>query len=182
MLGNAYKEYCAADEENRERVVRHWVRNWFSLLRDMPEEFEDVRPDLLPIVRARSHFELNQLRSMVETGTPISWPYVPLGEHFGVALVYDLPDAMRSIPQANLDAWGLTLYEAMEFARQNLASSAGEVHRPAVGQRRLPVGHGRQLRRLADLVAGADRAVPGRRRSGGHDRQSRQLDRRRRGR
>jgi len=122
MLGNAYKEYCAADEEKRERVLKHWVRNWFSLLRDMPEEFEDVRPDLLPIVRSRSHFELNQLRGMVESGTPISWPYVPLGEHFGVALVYDLPDAMRSIPQANLDAWGLTLYEALEIARENLAT------------------------------------------------------------
>jgi len=57
MLGNAYKEYCAADEENRDRVIRHWVRNWFSLLHDMPEDFEDVKPDLLPIVRSRSHFD-----------------------------------------------------------------------------------------------------------------------------
>ena len=143
MLNNAYKEYCAADEENRDKILRHWVRNWFSVLRDMPEDFEDVKPDLLPIVRSRSHFELNQLRSLVESGMPISWPYVPLGEHFGVALVYDLPDAMRSIPQANLDAWGLTLYEVLEIARENLASPAGEVHRPAVGRRRLSLGHGR---------------------------------------
>jgi uncharacterized protein YtpQ (UPF0354 family) len=133
MLGNAYKEYCAADEEKRERVLKHWVRNWFSLLRDMPEDFEDVKPDLLPIVRSRSHFELNQLRSLVESGTPISWPYVPLGEHFGVALVYDLPDAMRSIPQANLDAWGLTLYEALEFARENLASLPAKFIGPQSG-------------------------------------------------
>ena len=133
MLGNAYKEYCAADEEIRERVIRLWVRNWFSLLRDMPEDFEDVKPDLLPIVRSRSHFELNQLRSMVETGTPISWPYVPLGEHFGVALVYDLPDAMRSIPQANLDGWGLTLYEAMEIACENLATLPAKFIGPQFG-------------------------------------------------
>ncbi len=134
MLTNAYREYCAADEEKRERVLKHWVRNWFSLLRDMPEEFEDVRPDLLPIVRSRSHFELNQLRSLVESGTPISWPYVPLGEHFGVALVYDLPDAMRSIPQANLDAWGLTLYEALEIARENLASLPAKFIGPQSGE------------------------------------------------
>ena len=133
MLGNAYKEYCAAEEDKRERVIRHWVRNWFSLLRDMPEDFEDVRPDLLPIVRSRSHFELNQLRSVVESGTPISWPYVPLGEHFGVALVYDLPDAMRSIPQANLDAWGLTLYEALEIARENLATLPAKFIGPQSG-------------------------------------------------
>ncbi len=133
MLGNAYKEYCGADEEIRERVIRLWVRNWFSLLRDMPEDFEDVRPDLLPIVRSRSHFELNQLRSIVESGTPISWPYVPLGEHFGVALVYDLPDAMRSVPQANLDAWGLTLYEALEIASQNLADLPAKFIGPQSG-------------------------------------------------
>ncbi len=134
MLANAYKEYCAADGEKRERVLRHWVRNWFNVLRDMPEDFEDVKPDLLPIVRSRSHFELNALRSLVETGTPISWPYVPLGEHFGVALVYDLPDAMRSIPQANLDAWGLTLYEALEIARENLAGLPAKFIGPQSGE------------------------------------------------
>jgi hypothetical protein len=133
MLGNAYREYCAADEGQREGVIRHWVRNWFGLLRDMPEDFEDVRPDLLPIVRSRSHFELNQLRSLVENGAPISWPYVPLGEHFGVALVYDLPDAMRSIPQANLDAWGLTLYEALEIASENLAGMPAKFIGPQTG-------------------------------------------------
>ena len=145
MLNNAYKEYCAADEDKRDKILRHWVRNWFSVLRDMPEDFEDVRPDLLPIVRSRSHFELDQLRSLVETGMPISWPYVPLGEHFGVALVYDLPDAMRSIPQANLDAWGLTLYEVLEIRPREPGGPAGEVHRPADGRRRLSLGHGRQL-------------------------------------
>ena len=133
MLNNAYKEYCAADEKQRERVIRLWVRNWFGLLRDMPDDFEDVKPDLLPIVRSRSHFELNQLRSVVETGTPISWPYVPLGEHFGVALVYDLPDAMRSISRANLDAWGLTLYEALEIACQNLATLPAKFIGPQSG-------------------------------------------------
>jgi hypothetical protein len=133
MLGNAYREYCVAGEAERERIIRRWVRNWFSLLRDMPEDFDDAKPDLLPIVRSRSHFELSQLRSMVENGAPINWPYVPLGEHFGVALVYDLPDAMRSIPQANLDAWGVTLYEAIEIARENLAALPAKFIGPQSG-------------------------------------------------
>ena len=100
FLTNAYKEYCSADEDVREQVVKHWVRNWFSALKDMPEDFEDAKPDLLPVVRSRSHFELNSLRGEVESGMPISWPYQVLGEHFGVGLVYDLPESMRSIPQA----------------------------------------------------------------------------------
>ena len=63
----------------------------------MPEDFEDVKPDLMPVVRSRSHFDLNGLRGEVESGSPITWPYQVLGEHFGVGLVYDLPDSMRSI-------------------------------------------------------------------------------------
>ena len=58
---------------------------------------------------------------------------MPLGEHFGVALVYDLPDAMRSIPQANLDAWGLTLYEVLEIARENLATLPAKFIGPQSG-------------------------------------------------
>ena len=47
----------------RERVVKHWVRNWFGASKEMPEDFEDVKPDLLPVVRSRSHFEINNLGS-----------------------------------------------------------------------------------------------------------------------
>ena len=61
FLANAYKEYCAAALADRNRVVRHYVRNWFSASKEMPEDFEDVKPDLLPVVRSRSHFELNNL-------------------------------------------------------------------------------------------------------------------------
>lgn len=120
FLSNAYQEYCTAPEDAREKVFKHWVRNWFSYLRDLPEEFEDIKPDLLPVVRSRSHFEYQSLSAEVESGTPLSWPYQVLGDHFGIALVYDLPDSMRSIPQANLDTWGVTLYEALEVARDNL--------------------------------------------------------------
>ena len=88
FLHNAYKEYCSADEDVRERVVRHWVRNWFSALKDAPEEFEDAKPDLMPVVRSRSHFDINRLRGEVESDKPGSWPYQVLGEHFGAGLVY----------------------------------------------------------------------------------------------
>ena len=34
--------------------------------------------------------------------------------------MYDMPDAMRSIVQDDLDNWGVTFYEAMEVAKENL--------------------------------------------------------------
>ena len=134
FLTNAYKEYCAADGDGRERVVKHWVRNWFSASKEMPEDFEDVKPDLLPVVRSRSHFELNSLGGEVESGTPLNWPYQLLGEHFGIGLVYDLPESMRSIPQANLDAWGVTFYEALEAAMENLMSLPAKFIGPRSGE------------------------------------------------
>jgi len=110
FLTNAYTEYCAA-EENRGKVLKLWVRNWFGASKEMPEDFEDVKSDLLPVVRSRSHF--------VEVA---DWPYEILGEHFGIGIVYDLPESMRSIPQASFDAWGVTFYEALEAAMENLLS------------------------------------------------------------
>jgi len=106
FLTNAYREYCAAPADAHEQVVKHWVRNWFGASKDMPEDFEDVKPDLLPVVRSRAHFELNSLGGEVESGAPLSLPYQVLGEHFGIGIVYDLPEAMRSIPKAALTPGG----------------------------------------------------------------------------
>jgi uncharacterized protein YtpQ (UPF0354 family) len=133
-LTNAYQEYCTAPDDAREKVLKHWVRNWFTYLRDLPDEFEDAKHDLLPVVRSRWHFESTALQGEVESGVRTSWPYQVLGEHFGVGLVYDLPEAMRSIPQSNLDAWGVTFYEAMEVACKNLLALPSKFIRPPSGK------------------------------------------------
>ena len=132
FLANAYQEYCAADVDSREYVVKHYVRNWFAASKEMPEEFEDVKPDLLPVVRSRAHFELNSLE--FESGSTLNWPYEVLGEHFGIGIVYDLPESMRSIPQASLDAWGVTFYEALEAAMENLLSLDAKFVGPQSGK------------------------------------------------
>ncbi len=134
FLGNAYKEYCSADEDSRGRVIGHWARGWFALGKDAPDDFEDVKPDLLPVVRGRSYFDLTRLRGEIESGNPASWPYQVLAEHFGVALVYDLPESMRSVQQTSLDAWGVTFYEAMEVARENLARLPAKFIGPPSGE------------------------------------------------
>ena len=133
FLGNAYQEYCATPQDAHEKVLKFWVRNWFSYLRDVPDDFEDAKPDLMPVVRSRSHFEYHSLLAEVESGTPLSWPYQVLGEHFGIGLVYDLPESMRSVPQQNLDAWGATLYDALEVAKANLLATPAKFIGPKSG-------------------------------------------------
>ena len=134
FLPNAYQEYCGASEAAREQILKHWVRNWFSCHRGMPEEFEDIKPDLLPVVRSRLHYELVALAAELEGGTGQSGPYQALAEHFGIGLVYDMPDSMRSISQANLDTWGVTFYEALEVARENLMKLPSKFMGPPSGE------------------------------------------------
>jgi hypothetical protein len=43
-----------------------------------------------------------------------------VGEHLALSLVYDLPTSMRTIGQEDLDNWQVTLFEALEAARDNL--------------------------------------------------------------
>ena len=116
FLANAYKEYCSATEPIRSKVLQRIVRSWFMGAMALPESFDDLHPDLLPVVRTRSYFDL----ANVNKGKGAVLPHQVLGEHFGVGLVYDLPEAMRSITQDNLDDWGVTFYEALEAARHNL--------------------------------------------------------------
>jgi hypothetical protein len=120
FLGNAYQEYCSAPASNREKILKHWARNWFSSQRQMPEEFEDIKHDLLPVVRSRCYFELTRLQLTLQGHEIAAWPHQILGEDFAVGLVYDLPESMQSISQDHLDDWGVTFYEALEVARQNL--------------------------------------------------------------
>jgi uncharacterized protein YtpQ (UPF0354 family) len=134
FLGNAYTEYCAAAEDHREGILKHWVRNWFSAFRDLPEDFEDVKPDLLPVVRSRWHYELVSLSAELEGGRPEHGLYQTLAEHLAVGLVYDLPDSMRSISHANLEAWGVTFYEALEIARENLMKLPSKFIGPPSGE------------------------------------------------
>ena len=57
-LANAYREYCSAPPDIRQEVFQKWVRAWFLPEKPTPEEYEDIRPDLLPVVRRRGYYEL----------------------------------------------------------------------------------------------------------------------------
>jgi hypothetical protein len=116
FLGNGYDEYCSAAETMQPQVLQKLVRAWFAGAIKLPEAFEDLHPDLLPTVRTRSYFDL----ALLNKGKAAVLPHQVLGEHLAVGLVYDLPQAMRTISQEDLDGWGVTFYEALEAARYNL--------------------------------------------------------------
>jgi hypothetical protein len=129
FLGNAYEEYCSVPASKREETLKRWVRTWFNTQKHMPEDFEVIKPDVLPVVRSRCYFELIRLQLQLQGHDPPAWPYQIVGDDLAVGLVYDLPESMQTISQEHLDDWGVSFYEAMEVARHNL----GELQQPFIG-------------------------------------------------
>jgi uncharacterized protein YtpQ (UPF0354 family) len=119
-LHNSYEMYKATSKSSRKAAMRQIVRSWFSTEKPHPEEFADLGPDLLPVVRSRSYYDLTELRLRLSGGELKSLPYEILADHLAVGLVFDLPESMRSIPNEDLDRWQVSLYDALEKARQNL--------------------------------------------------------------
>lgn len=126
-LANLYHEYCQAPRDQRGKVLARFIRGCLgSGGFELPEEFADVHPDLLPIVRSRFYLESVALQSHLRGGERMAVPQQIIGDHLSLSLVYDLPQAMRSIIQDDLNRWDVSFYEAVEAARQNL-EQMGEV-------------------------------------------------------
>jgi hypothetical protein len=120
-LANLYHEYCQAPRNQRSKVLDRFVRGCLGTSGfELPEDFGDVHPDLLPVVRSRFYLESVALQSRARGGEGVAVPQQPIGDHLGLSLVYDLPQAMRSIIQDDLDKWEVTFYEAIESAKSNL--------------------------------------------------------------
>jgi hypothetical protein len=124
-LNNLYDEYVWAGPAERARLVRNFVRSWFAPLKGVPEDFEDVHPDLLPSVRPRAYIELNLLRMRLQGIQHPAWPYRPLAGHLAVSLVYDLPESLMQIQQRHLDDWKVTFDDALARALANLRGISG---------------------------------------------------------
>lgn len=120
-LANVYKHYQSLTKEGRQGFLKAIVRTWFSPQKELPSEFEDVGPDLMPIVRSRAYFELNSIRFALDGTEETAWPHEVVGDHLAIGLAYDLPHAMRNINADDLAKWNVSLYEALETARRNLA-------------------------------------------------------------
>jgi uncharacterized protein YtpQ (UPF0354 family) len=119
-LENIYREYCGANQQIRSILMRNFVRSWFAHEKGVPESFEDVNPDLLPVVRARGYYEVTSLQLRAQGMNDAGCPYRPVAEHLAVGLGYDLPESIVQIRQDNLTTWGVTFEQALEAACENL--------------------------------------------------------------
>jgi len=53
-LANLYNEYCQAPRDQRGKVLGRFIRGCLGTTGfELPEDFADVHPDLLPVIRSR---------------------------------------------------------------------------------------------------------------------------------
>jgi hypothetical protein len=89
-----------------------------------PEDFEAARPDLRVKIWSRAGVEAQRLKAQLDgMGKDLEISGVPLGEHLIASLAYAWPESTQSIPPETLQGWGVTLYEAMEAGKHNLAET-----------------------------------------------------------
>jgi hypothetical protein len=134
FLGNAYREYCSVSEKHRPNSLRRFVRGWLDAHKPAPDEYADIKPDILPAVRSRSFFESARLRMVIGGDEDTFLQYQSLGDDLGLGLVYDMPDSMKPISNKEIDLWGVTFYEALEAARENLRQLRPRIIGPEHGE------------------------------------------------
>lgn len=119
-LGNLYEEHCALPADERADHLLRVAAVCGGFEADLPETFDAVKQNLRPKIWTRSTFAMMELRQRLKGEETLDLPLYPLGSHLYLSLVFDTENAMRSIANGELEAWGVTFYEALEIACENL--------------------------------------------------------------
>lgn len=123
-LGNFYQEHLTLPRGQRQAHLARCIRAMHAP-DTLPEDFETARGNLRPKIWARASLEKSRLQVQLDGGDPGKFdiPEYEIGSHLIASLVYDFPDSMRTISHEDLQTWGVTYYEALEIARENLAAT-----------------------------------------------------------
>jgi uncharacterized protein YtpQ (UPF0354 family) len=118
-LPNLYSTFCRLAKQDRPDWLKKTCIGLLNRV-EIPADFEDAKPDLRPTIRSRSFLDSIRLGAEADGTQYVEFPSIRVSEHLMACLVYDLPQAIRFVNQEKLDTWGISLFKAMEVARQNL--------------------------------------------------------------
>lgn len=121
-VGNFYREHLSLERGQRRQHLQQRARMFSGPGHEFPDDFETARSHLRPKLWCRAVFSKLRLQSQIDGGDPdkLDIPEYEVGSHLIASLVYDLPDQMASVSKEQLEKWGVTYYEALEIARENL--------------------------------------------------------------
>ncbi|QDU62290.1 hypothetical protein Pan216_31570 [Planctomycetes bacterium Pan216] len=123
-LTNIYSQFEDLDSDGRTTLLENIVKVAVPGKRqELPATLEEARPSIVPKLWSRGMMERLSLERRAKGETELDSPLIPVGDHLYASIAYDLPHAIRSLNMEDLEAWNLTIYEALEIARENLGSA-----------------------------------------------------------
>ncbi|MFO0901603.1 MAG: DUF1444 family protein [Pirellulales bacterium] len=124
FVGNFYAEHIQLPRLERAAHLIRTAQVILSASEQMAEDWEEAQPHIRPKIWARAAMAKMRLQVRLDGGDPakLDLPDYEVGTHFVASLVYDFPNHMASISSEQLRKWGVSHYEAIEAARENLAA------------------------------------------------------------
>ena len=124
-LGNMYRTYLNEPRKARAGVLARCVRAVLSTARELPKDFESARPDVRLKLWSPAVLENIRIRAIVEGAETegMDLPHELVGEHLAAIPVFDWPESSATINHETLAEWGVSVYEALEVGRENLAET-----------------------------------------------------------
>lgn len=121
-LSNLYAEHCQMEKKDRANHVATIARFGRFEMPPIPNDFEAARASLRPKLWARQTIAMMALEAEARgDGPPPALPItLPVGRHLALSLVYDMADSVAFLTEERLHSWGVSLYQAMEIATENL--------------------------------------------------------------
>jgi hypothetical protein len=120
FLNNFYQQHQRLPKAEHENLIRSFLTTWHTSGLKAPQDFADATADLLPALRPRGYLEIDVHRATDNFRSNVNIPHQVIADHLVATLVYDLPQSMMLVNSELLDQWGVTFYEAMEIAKDNL--------------------------------------------------------------
>jgi hypothetical protein len=132
ILDNSYTAYRAAPPGRRADAIRPYLRIVLKWSGFNPDDIPagDGVPRLLPRVRKRLKYGLDDLLRGQGDPPRVTPPYRVLAEHLALGLAVDFPDSVLEVSSSLLARWGLEPEQAFAVASDNLRGRSEASLRP----------------------------------------------------
>ncbi len=118
-LHNVYEKYCQASKRERETLLLKYTSN--LEMPTIPADFATARTNLLPALRGKAQlaYQYRQLELQRDITIPEEVA-LPFSADSVILLAYDAGRAVATLPDAQLEIWGVSRDEALAAALENL--------------------------------------------------------------
>lgn len=120
FLFNVYQNYCQADPQGRTTLLNRFV-NAFAADSKIPTDLASAQKTFMPVLRDFRYISLSRLALESRGTTEVHLtPELAFAPELSVLCACDFQDSISLVNQDKLDAWGITLEDAVVIAKENL--------------------------------------------------------------